>query len=1080
MPARSFGSNAAEGFQGGSSNALLVAAMDQAEASHMAQMRREVENAARNIQVEDARCNSRQGLEARSDSALQRREPRCAEATHRTQLSRQQRLHEATLAQDELLLDERLHKAMEAKLGRLTYLREHARATRLFAAARSALARNELRHERDLTLSNLLKLTTASSGVGSAASRPTSSTSAAVLPVRLSISHAEEDKGDVFDSPQEPRSITHAPPLGQQQARQSSVERFLAREESGSRFHPNAMTAKMLRGQPSQARCHSASDALHAGRGGSVPTPQHQQEDTVDWAEPAGAGMSSTGSISTGGVGGHRSTTSALLPRPSRGASTTSKSHRIVAAARGVSSLSYGDRIRSTLTVKRASSGNTANYGARVVPRPSSRQATPSRFMQASEAEQRSKLMLPPLPALLAEPHGSSTTSPVPEGRRALILPPGGGATRHGSGDAASQQIVDPFPEENEHAYLVLQQYQQQQRVTTPLNFQRRPNSRGIEERKVFEKHSMDVMRELLLGRAEQDRSRRVETPNHTTTTTTITATINGQQPRSLPLSRAATPQQPEGSMQLSVTHVDMSLHHTVTVGTTTPVVQSNHIPRTVRAASPSSDMCATGGICPPLSNRRGELDAFQRTQQRVTRGSAQSWLRLFGRGRSYSPPRTHDDNDDDEDAFEVLPAPANRHAWTDAGDDGGLGNHEENEDEDDLGFDADDGEPIDDDIDDSSVSSCSTAPETDEVIPAPLVHERLEYEMVDMTLPIEFQDRPQAPDGNARRGAPSDKFDAQRRQLVAHHGGFGGNSPQRAVPDATSHRSPSRSPVVNEPSSSPPPAIHQQGAVTSVLPRHEPDFSFETFFSGGFEQVVSSPTTNASNHKQQQYPAATPAAVASRPTVNSEQQPTTPSVDDDDPFPAPPTNASRFADFDSDSESEYENFAAEHEKSGVHDVSQLQHSSLIKEEAAVVELNVNSSAALATQHQEAAIVADGITRRTDEVDDVAEMIPPRDHPSLPPPQPSDTANDDDDDDHGMAAVASSTVADAVEGALTEVLRRSDVTTHDVEEQAETINTSNGLCNHHVDRAEAEETEVPALFDIQAWVHSVMERGLQM
>ena len=127
--------------------------LERLEQSHQHQMTVELEAAASSAYRDEVRLARQQQLDAKRGHVAQMRES-VYQRSHASRPSVASQL-EATRVSD-TLADDRLHAAMEAKVGRLTYLREHARATRLFAAARCELKRREAQQASLVTLQSLV------------------------------------------------------------------------------------------------------------------------------------------------------------------------------------------------------------------------------------------------------------------------------------------------------------------------------------------------------------------------------------------------------------------------------------------------------------------------------------------------------------------------------------------------------------------------------------------------------------------------------------------------------------------------------------------------------------------------------------------------------------------------------------------------------------------------------------------------------------------------------------------------------------------------------------------------------------
>lgn len=854
----------------------LHAVVDRAEVLHVEQMKREVETASSQIAIEEARDHHRQQIASRSLEAsnfgLEHRE----EAMHRQQHHRQERVNPKTLSEDEFLLDERLHRAMEAKLGRLSYLKEHARVQRVFAAARNYMKRRDIEKQQQQTLAQLVAKQQ-SKGVHPINHSPSRQPGGkgCVSTTAASSSRQQNDQleapmdqatSDLFDSQDGLLSTTAASTdclatklqvsalaqrHAEQAARQRSVDAIIDHEERATHFYPTRTesASNVAGGRPHQARC-------------TTPDTRHPEPLERPIKRPSG-----DPDLDWGGSGGG-------VPA----ANHHSASHNSSPMRPSSRQLSAGSRIAS------AGSTSSSHIGlTKPTPQHSLRKTPEGSHLvplgSGSHNGSRSKLLLPPLPALID-----------PQQQRHLHLEHSGTIEHHQhvqvsqhpppraptpAGVRATTPIVDPFPEENARAYRIVTSHQERSH--------RRPNSRGAEERRVFEKHSMNVLRDMILGASHSN--------------------ISGS--RSVSPNRSRQHRPPSSSSTTAEFHIATTaqLGNNGMLSLAQPVPVGSILPRTVRAASPSTELsAAVVGVCPPLTNNRGELDDFERVQTKVTKNHAQHWFRLFGSRRRVPPPPRRD--------IVVEAAP--------------VAQEEEEEDY----FPAGSGLGNDDDS-----SSC----DGDADIEEPPSHERLVYEMVDMTLPKEFQDdhdthhatnhRPSHPTRTTRDAAKIDteangeaaavvmnrvgpphtpqQYNEERRKLQAHHGGLGGDSPARGPRggDASRAITQGRSNTADQQDQE---QTHH-ATVSSMLPPVEPDFSFENFFAGGFESIA--PDDAPADMHEVTSRRAVESLETNAPhrikTVDNDG-----AADDEDPFPAPPQSSGRFADFGSDSSSDDDDVA--------------------------------------------------------------------------------------------------------------------------------------------------------------------------
>ncbi|CUG05947.1 Hypothetical protein, putative [Bodo saltans] len=632
-----------------------------AEVSSRGQVRREVENAAARVYQQEVREQRDANLDEKRLRVQELEDAHKHDVDARNRSALAARIDRSALDVDEVLQDKRLHAAMEAKLGRLTYMREQARVQRVLGTTRALLKRKEQEKQQKETLTALLE------NVHSKESRrellnnnTTTSTQEQQKAPQITVATGSTSPTRKQNSSSRPGSSAE----GQQReadinTRKRMVDKLLQREEQQRGFQPRPSVGS--RGTISQALPYEESVSSRS----HTPTPQlprHQQQaqqpypqqvdafgrplsranppaDDVDWSGPLG----SHGSPSNAAHGRpmSRQSQDRLFPH-SRLSSASSSIHAPLTRG-GSSSTSMAMHHRSGLSSGASSAA--------------SRRDSASRYMLPHE--NRPRVDLPPLPALSTpspSPHHYSHPPPRPNNNNAQRS--GSAAT---NASYSSSTILDPFPEENAKAYHVMERHYGSQRNL--LNFQRRPNSRGAEEQQAFTKHSMRVLGDMILGHSSGgssppgSRQGSRQGPRRARSTSPNQQHSYSHDPRRQ-LQQFSRPSSSLSEYPTSHQHYQSGL--VVVDGSSqqrhpSPINGGRREFRTVQTSSRMLYHSIAGGICPPMSNHEGQLDHFEQHVANRSMQDAEEWVRIFGRHRAPFVPRPRGHEEDEVDVEEEV-----------------------------------------------------------------------------------------------------------------------------------------------------------------------------------------------------------------------------------------------------------------------------------------------------------------------------------------------------------------------------------------------------------------------------------------
>jgi hypothetical protein len=974
-----------------------------AEMSSRGQVRREVEHAAARVYHQEVREQRDAILEQKRMRVQDLEDAHKHDVDARNRHALAARVDRSNLDVDEVLQDKRLHAAMEAKLGRLTYMREQARVQRVIGTTRALLRRKEQEQHQKETLMALMANVHAKD-----ARQELNNTQAP----QISVGSTSPTRKQQQDTSRPGSSAEGQQREADISTRKRMVDKLLMREEQQRGFQPRPSAGS--RGTVSQAIPHDDSASSRS----QTPTPQlprHQQQQQPPYPQaldaygrPLSRANAPTDDVDWGGpLGSNGSPSNAPRPMSRQSQDRLYPHSRLSSANSSQPPLTRAGSSSTSIAMHRSGVSSAASSSA-------SRRGSASRYMLPHD--NRHRVDLPPLPAL-------STPSPSPNHQQHYHNHPPPRPTNARTGSAAtnasysSSTILDPFPEENAKAFHVMERHFGSQRNL--LNFQRRPNSRGAEEQQAFAKHSMRVLGDMILGHSggrsppgsrQGPRRARSTSPSH--------------YDQSHEQRRAHLLQYSRPSSSLSEPPVSNHQHHQsglVVVDAQqrqpSPINGGRREFRTVQTTSRMLHHSIAGGICPPMSNYQGQLDHFEQHVANQSMHDAEEWVRVFGRHRAPFVPQpmytTQDDEEVDEegdveeppaqqfvppqsyemvdmqlpDEFHerrvgggewvtVLPATtsaAQRHQNDGFDDEEGLIGRDDDSTSSHItsssrdaehaeaagGYDRDAEEFEEDHGSPSAVVFASEHQEGERVTlivesPAPASHVNAEPQLTTIrsggSVTADSNQHHQvitsptttpSSAGDHLATPPQQPFEELRAQLQAHHGGIGGDSPSRRrtyrgdsdePANATTnsrHVSDSASlhllrasnegntggGVDGEESGEydemrrqdDDPDHHAYQMPPSVLPRHEPDFSFDNFLAGNFEVQPehppgAPPSSHHAYHDGRPVSRGDGAAAGGDRPANRAGPSRMVEPDEDEAFPAPPADSSRFVDFGSSS----------------------------------------------------------------------------------------------------------------------------------------------------------------------------------